>query len=360
MKTGILVTGIGSGGVGEQIVKALKIADRYKIIGSNTTPNIAVDVDSFHILPPASDNTYINKLQKLCKKLKIDVIIPGSEIELEIISKKRHKFSDYMLPIQPDKVIDICTNKLETMKFLRNNEFYHPRTLLVSGGANINTVKSWLPAVIKPVIGRGSNNVFIAQDMSEVSFFCNYLIKQNQIPLVQEYVGSYNEEYTIGILSTLDGCLIHTIILKRDVEGISRKLMVKKHTDRSNEIKVDRWAAKMNLKNNPLSENLVISSGISQGQFVSNSVIKDCCEKVSRTLGSKGPLNIQCRVVGDKVYIFEINPRFSGTSSLRAMAGFNEPDILIRHHFEKEPLQNYTHKNINIGRKLIEFIREEE
>ena len=30
--------------------------------------------------------------------------------------------------------------------------------------------------------------------------------------------------------------------------------------------------------------------------------------------------------------MFEINPRFSGTTSLRAMVGYNEPDVLIRHH----------------------------
>jgi carbamoyl-phosphate synthase large subunit len=27
---------------------------------------------------------------------------------------------------------------------------------------------------------------------------------------------------------------------------------------------------------------------------------------------------------------FEINPRFSGTTSLRALAGYNEPDVLVR------------------------------
>ena len=208
MKINILVTGIGSGGVGEQIVKALKIANKYRIIGTNTTLNITEDVDIFYLIPAAYDNTYIDKLQEVCEKTQVDVIIPGSEDELKVLSEERNGFTDYLLLIQPEKVINICMNKLATMKFLRNNEFYHPRTMLVSGGANVTTVESWLPAVIKPISGRGSNNVFIAQDMNELSFFCNYLIKQGQIPIVQEYVGSASEEYTIGVLSTLCGSLI--------------------------------------------------------------------------------------------------------------------------------------------------------
>jgi len=357
MKINVLVTGIGSGGVGEQIVKALKIANKYKIIGTNTTHNVTERVDAFHLIPIASDNTYIDRLQKICKEAQINIIIPGSEEELKILSEERLRFDDYLLLIQPKEVIDVCMNKLMTMKFLRNNEFYHPRTMLVSGGANVATIKSWLPAVIKPIDGRGSNNVFIAQDMNELSFFCNYLMKQGQAPIIQEYIGSHNEEYTVGILSALNGDLIDSIVLKRNVEGISKRLNIKRYNI-SNETAVDRWAVKMNLKSNSLSEDMVISSGISQGKFVDHPIIKNYCEKVAKVLGSKGPLNIQCRMMDNKVYIFEINPRFSGTTSLRAMAGFNEPDILIRHHFGKEPLSKYTYKKICIHRKLTEFVND--
>ena len=47
-------------------------------------------------------------------------------------------------------------------------------------------------------------------------------------------------------------------------------------------------------------------------------------------MGSRGPLNIQCRKTKEGIYTMEINPRFSGTSPMRALMGYNEPDILIR------------------------------
>jgi carbamoyl-phosphate synthase large subunit len=37
--------------------------------------------------------------------------------------------------------------------------------------------------------------------------------------------------------------------------------------------------------------------------------------------------------------VFEINPRFSGTTSLRAMKGYNEPDCLLRKHLFGEEIK---------------------
>ena len=58
--------------------------------------------------------------------------------------------------------------------------------------------------------------------------------------------------------------------------------------------------------------------------------------RIAKRLGACGPLNIQCRLTEDGPSVLEINPRFSGTTSIRAAVGFNEPDILIRNFLENE------------------------
>jgi carbamoyl-phosphate synthase large subunit len=78
----------------------------------------------------------------------------------------------------------------------------------------------------------------------------------------------------------------------------------------------------------------VISSGVSQGRIGKFKKITDQCRKIAEALESHGPLNIQCRVVDGVVHVFEINPRLSGTTSLRALIGFNEPDLLIQRHLK--------------------------
>ena len=68
-------------------------------------------------------------------------------------------------------------------------------------------------------------------------------------------------------------------------------------------------------------------------------------------------MNIQCRLVGDKVYVFEINPRFSGTTSLRAMVGYNEPDLLVRKHILGEEIEkHFTYREGVILRSLKETL----
>jgi carbamoyl-phosphate synthase large subunit len=53
-------------------------------------------------------------------------------------------------------------------------------------------------------------------------------------------------------------------------------------------------------------------------------------EAIALRLGGRGPVNVQARRVGDAVKVFEINPRFSASCPIRAVAGVNEPDIVFR------------------------------
>jgi len=104
-----------------------------------------------------------------------------------------------------------------------------------------------------------------------------------------------------------------------------------------------------------LGEWLVISSGVSHGEFQDFPEVRQQCERIAGALGAKGPINIQCRVVDGKVRVFEINPRFSGTTSLRAMMGYNEPDILIREHVLGERIQaRFSYRFGTVLRSLME------
>ena len=83
---------------------------------------------------------------------------------------------------------------------------------------------------------------------------------------------------------------------------------------------------------------MAISSGISQGEIVIDNKLNQQCIEIAKKLGSTGPINIQCRYVDGVVYPFEINPRFSGTTYMRALAGVNEPDLFIRKYLLDEDI----------------------
>jgi carbamoyl-phosphate synthase large subunit len=342
----VMVTGIGGGGLGEQILKALRLSTlNYTIIGgdmSAASKGLA-EVDIGYILPAANDPDYIPTVLAVCRKHKIEALFAGSEPELKVMSRERKTITDagVFLPINPQQVIDICTDKFKTVEFLKENNFSYPETVKVTSLSDIEKV-SFYPAVLKPSIGGGgSANLMIAQTREELYSFCSFLLSIYPEFIIQEYVGTPDAEYTVGVLVSMDGELINSIALKRSIlSALGNRLKIPNRTSRKE-----------------LGPILAISSGISQGEIDRFPQVTKGCEELATRIDARGAINIQCRLIGDKIYVFEINPRFSGTTSLRAMVGYNEPDILLRRHVLGESIiPHFTYKKGIIVRGLQEFI----
>ena len=76
--------------------------------------------------------------------------------------------------------------------------------------------------------------------------------------------------------------------------------------------------------------------------------------KIAIGLNADGPVNIQCRKTEDGIIPFEINPRFSGTSSPRSLVGLNEPDIFCRYKLFNEIPSKSDYKFGYVVRGLVE------
>jgi carbamoyl-phosphate synthase large subunit len=343
-KITVLVTGVGGGGHGEQIVKALKLAPRpYRIIGTDMSSYSKglQDVDIAQILPPASDPAYLDKLIYLCRKYDVKALFHGSEPELKVMSEHRDILlaEGLFLPINPSETINICMDKILTMNRLKEAGLPVMRFVKIHNLDDLKDI-NYFPVVLKPSVSSGASaNSFIAQDDEELRCFANYLLKFSDFFIVQEYIGTPDDEYTVGVLSDMQGNIINSIAVKRNIlSSLSNKIKIPNRTGRKE-----------------LGPVLAISSGISQGEIGSFPEVTSQCEEIAKAVNSCGPLNIQCRYVNGKVYTFEINPRFSGTTSLRAMVEFNEPDILIRKHVQGENIQpNFSYKHGTILRGLNE------
>jgi carbamoyl-phosphate synthase large subunit len=179
---------------------------------------------------------------------------------------------------------------------------------------------------------------FIAQDAEELAFFQSYLFRCGVRPLLQEYIGRADEEYTVGVLHLPDGSHAGTAVMRRNIiDGMSNRLRVANRTLREE-----------------LGGVLAISSGITQGKFVAHEPVARAARAMAEALGSRGPLNIQGRWNGSKFIPFEANPRFSGTTPMRAMAGFNEPALLIAHWLGLRLPQHGTLRGGTFTRGLVE------
>lgn len=344
-KMKVMVTGVGGGGHGEQILKALQIASiDYEIVGCDMSPTSKslLEVHHPYLIPPASDPDYVPCILAICKKHNVQALFHGSEAELKEMRHARKKIEDagIFLPINPGTVIDTCMDKFKTMKFLEENGFLFPETIKMSSSEDIDEI-NFLPAVLKPSVGGGgSANLFLAQTRKELYMFSEYLSSIYSEFIVQEYLGTPDSEYTVGVLISMDGELLNSIAVKRNIlSSLSNRIKIKNRTGIT--------------KYGPV---LVISSGISQGEIGRFPEVTKPCEKIAMAMGCRGAVNIQCRMVDGKIFVFEINPRFSGTTSLRAMVGYNEPDVLIRKHLLGENIKpNFAYKSGLIMRGLEEI-----
>lgn len=343
----VIVTGVGGGAFGEQILKALRLATTaYEIVAvdMDATSKGFADADHAEIVPPASDTGYVDALLEVARRRGARAIFPGSEPELAVLSAHRDRVrsAGILLPIDRAEVIDLCLNKARTFEFLATHGFRIPRWRVVRTAADLADAVP-LPAVMKPTRGGGSANVFLAQRERDVVAFGAHLLEIVGEFMIQEYIGDPASEYTVGVLSDMDGRFINSIAVHRDLRGsLSTRLRVRNLTGRED-----------------LGPTLVISSGISQGEIGPYRQVTGTAEAVAAALGSQGPINIQCRLVGGVAMPFEINPRFSGTTSIRAMAGYNEPDVLIRRHLLGESIpERFPYAIGRVRRGLSEtFIR---
>lgn len=340
-KINVLVTGIGGGSHGEQIVKALKLATNIDltIIGTDVTDITTGKrlVDIFYKVPYANADNYKEVLAEIIKKHDIKFIFHGSEPELKFISENRDFFEELNVshPLNSKDIISLCMNKYETFKTLEKLGIQIGKYRKIDSLEDINKI-DFFPLVLKPSTGSGgSANVNICFDKEDLETATKYMLKYGVDIVAQEYIYSENE-YTIGVSSDENSEIIGSIGIKRILgNSLSTRVKIKKD-----------------------DKLYMISTGISQGEIIKDRDILSQAEEIAKKLNSVGPLNIQCRIVDGKIYTFEINPRLSGTTSLRAMAGYNEPEAMILKKVLKKEvdLNNYQEKTILRTIEEVEII----
>jgi carbamoyl-phosphate synthase large subunit len=340
----VLVTAVGGVGFGEQILKALRIAGGYSIIGADANGKCANFglVDEAVQLPLASAPEYIDAVKAVCAARDVHAVFFGCEPELRRASKDRDALAEagVFVPIDTADVIAIGMDKLATSRFLDEHRFARPRAWHLEPGELPDVDR--FPVVLKPAVGGGgSADCYLAQTPRELELYVQLLGQRRTGMMVQEYVGTPEHEYTVGVLHDMDGTFVNSIALRRELDGpLSIRFQAPNATGREE-----------------LGERLVISSGFSHGVIDRFPEVTEQCERIAAELGVHGAVNIQCRLVDGVVQVFEINPRFSGTTSLRALVGYNEPHILLQRNLRGAPLvPRFPYATGRIQRSLTETL----
>lgn len=299
----ILVTGTGSG-LGQTIIKAIKLSRvKSRII---TTDHQALTAgtfrgDSAYLVPLANNEEYINKIIEISDKENVQVIIPGTDIELPFLSANKSKIEEQTqakVIVSDLSAVEIADDKWKTVQFLKKNGFDYPESALKKNARKIIDKKGF-PVMVKPRIGARSVNCYIVKDENELAEALEVIPE----PIIQEYLVGENQEYTCGVFFN-NNENYGAICMRRWLRNGDTYKAIAKH--------------------NPKMENFVI--------------------KVAEKLKINGPCNFQLRKANNAFKIFEINCRFSGTTAARSFLGFNIINAILQQEFFNRPIKKLNFK----------------
>lgn len=274
----VLVTGLG-GDIGQGIAKCLRDRPDVRIIGCDIDRDAggAEFVDVFIPAPYASEKQYVAFIDGCIRKFGIASIFPASDPEIAFFDANRAEYDakGVRVAINEHSILELFADKYLTAIFLEKHGIAHPRSYLLlkySSGLRF-------PVVIKPRCSAGGRGMAIVSNKKLLSAY-RKLIPQ---AVVQEYVGSDNEEFTTGVFSAAGTVNSITFRRKLGFNGVSQWVEL------INDKGFDRIAA-----------------------------------KIASACGLNGMLNIQSRKHKGKIVVFEINPRFSSTVFFRHFFGFQD------------------------------------
>jgi len=308
------VTGVTGGGVGFGILEAARLAG-YEAFATDVTPYSAglFKAKRGFVVPHAGASSYLEEIRAICKRNEIRIIVPGSEAELFVLSKHAKELEEEGILVVANEhhLVAMCRDKWDMFRMFKEKGIPCPDTALPDRYKDFKNSHGF-PILLKQRIGRGSRNVFVIRDEEDFAFYGKKLESEEAAFMLQEYVGEGAQEYTVGVVCRKDGSVLGSITVHRILEGFSLR----------EEVTLGKQTVKT-------------STGISQGLIENDRMIQEQCEEYAVRLGVTGPANFQGRLVDHVFVVFELNPRFSGTTPFRAEVGFNDVDLVIRDHLNQ-------------------------
>lgn len=273
----IFITAVG-GDIGYGIIKALKsIGNDLYIIGCDIQHyNFSLDiVDEFLDAPRYNDEkNWLDFVLEVIEYKKVDYFLPVTEDEIKITDRNRDMFSSCKLLINHSNVLDISLNKWKTALNLADCGVDTPKTW-----DKLEKCEKKYPLIVKEMSSCGSHGVYKVSNEEELI----RVFSDMQHPIIQSCVGNADDEYTMAVFSD---CKIVNAIAFRRILGFGG---------------MTRYV-----------------------ELVNDNELLSIANKIARYFKLKGSINIQMRKVGNKYYVFEINPRISSTIGFRYKLGFND------------------------------------
>lgn len=299
MNASIMITGVGAV-IGQGIIKSLNGKNiRYRLIGVDANPfSVGFQwTDTGYPVPLVNDPRWVDSIIDICGKENVVLILPGIEQDVKAFLRHFEKIvkNTSALPLlNSSDALRVGFDKWELYLFATQNDMKMPLTWLVTK-VNISSLSdSAYPLLLKPRKSMAGKGIYKVDHADDLRFWVGRLPVNEY--MVQQYVGSDDEEYTVGIFG---------------------------------------------FKNADISEPFALKRRLNYGSTFEAETVYDAnlsavVSRMANKLHIVGPTNFQFRKVGDEYYLLEVNPRFSSSTSIKSAFGFNEPLMAVKNFIEGE------------------------
>jgi nucleoside-diphosphate-sugar epimerase len=311
----VAVTSVG-GGVGQSVVDSIShLSNCYWILGLDISDNIfaRTQCDRFVKSLRISEPNYLDFLLEICISNNIDVLIPGNDTELYLLSCNKELFSNNGIKVivapsdivassrdkylwyvdYSDKFDIVATVKLD--QYMVDPESFSDITF---------------PAIAKPSGGSASSGIKIFHSLIDVFKDCEHIDVAQYV--IQPYLFPKSSDPEFKRLN---------------------KAVNEKRLEQASEISVQIVLSPLSkilglfVSKNRLKDGVPI-----QVEPINTPEILDKVKDIAEFLSLKkviGPVNIQGRLTEKGLIFFEMNLRFTGITGNRSLFGFNEVSTLI-------------------------------
>ena len=296
----VAVTG-PSGDVGHGIISGLRHSLLpIRILGLDRSDDFSARRMCFQSvrMPSIFESSYVATLTSILVEHQVDFLMPGIDAEIPILSDHRPFIEEQskcrVLVADADLIIR-CADKLHTANWLSDLDIAVPKTWSIESLKESDLHDLPLPLIMKPRCGHSSIGVRTVTDRKElISEFRD----ASPGDCLQEYLPG--DEFTCGLLFDRTGKLCDWSISRRELAG-GRTVLA---------------------------------------QYLEDSDVDAIIQRFGEVVETVGALNLQLRIDKDgRPRIFEINPRMSGSTSMRIHGGINDPARLIENLVDGTPIE---------------------
>lgn len=293
------VTGMGNP-LGQNIFKALEMSslplrlyvlDAHPLSAGFFGSGVAVRC------PRVDTPGYVDELIAFLHREQIAVVFFGTEAEPAKLRPHRARIeaeTGTVLMLNDADVLAVADDKYLTARALAGAGLDHPASSLAEDRQAVEALitERGFPLVAKPRKGSASRGLarIRSRDQLEAHLRPGFVIQECLLP--------DDAEYTVGIYRCRDGRIAATTVIHRDLDfGLTYR-----------------------------------------GLVLHDENIAAYAERVADAIGAVGSCNVQLRFTSRGPVCFEVNPRFSSTTPVRAHFGVNEPELAIREYVLGETL----------------------